>query len=110
MKKDIVFEKKGKIFPQLIGVIGIALALALLIARLNLLAVVNVAFMCIVAALTMIGVFFFKKVYKWFMVGYGASAVGIFLYFLIWGADAGRLRSSSSRKVFSPASFGSRTG
>ena len=89
MKKDIVFEKKGKVFPQIIGILGILLALALIIARLNLLAVVNVAFMCIVAALTMIGVFFFKKVYKWFIIGYGASAAGIFLYYLIFGADAG---------------------
>ncbi len=89
MKKDIVFEKKGKVFPQIIGILGILLALALIIARLNLLAVVNVAFMCIVAALTMVGVFFFKKVYKWFIIGYGASAAGIFLYYLLFGADAG---------------------
>ena len=89
MKKDIVFEKKGKVFPQIIGVIGILLGVALLVARLNFIAVVNVAFMCIVAALTMIGVFFFKKVYKWFIIGYGASGIGIFLYYLIFGADAG---------------------
>ncbi len=89
MKKDVIFEKGAKPFPQLIGVLGILLAVALLIARINLLAVVNVGFMCIVAALIIIGTIFCKKVYKWFIVGYGASATGIFLYFLIWGADAG---------------------
>ena len=103
MKKDIVFEKKGKVFPQIIGVIGILLAVALLVARLNFLAVVNVAFMCIVAALTMIGVFFFKKVYKWFIIGYGASAVGIFLYYLIFGADAGFGAFSSGKTGWSSA-------
>ncbi len=103
MKKDIVFEKKGKVFPQIIGVIGILLAVALLVVRLNFLAVVNVAFMCIVAALTMIGVFFFKKVYKWFIIGYGASALGIFLYYLIFGADAGFGAFSSGKTGWSSA-------
>ncbi len=103
MKKDIVFEKSGKPFPQLIGIIGIGLAIALLIARINLVAVVNVAFMCIVAALTIIGVIFCKKVYKWFIIGYGASALGIFLYFLIWGADAGFGAFSSGKTGWSSA-------
>ncbi len=103
MKKDIVFEKGNKPFPMIIGIIGIVLALALLIARLNIIAVVNVGFMCIVAALTIIGVIFCKKVYKWFVVGYGASALGIFLYFLIWGADAGWGAFSSGKTGWSSA-------
>lgn len=85
----MVFEKAKKPFPFIIGIIGIILALTLNIARLNLLAVVNVAYMCIVSALIIIGTIFCKKVYKWFVVGYSAPAIGIFLYFLIWGADAG---------------------
>ena len=89
MKSDIVFEKARKPFPFIIGIIGITLAVVLNIARLNLLAVVNVAFMCIVSALIIIGTIFCKKVYKWFVVGYSSSAIGIFLYYLIWGADAG---------------------
>ena len=89
MKSDIVFEKAKKPFPFIIGIIGITLAVVLNIARLNLLAVVNVAFMCIVSALIIIGTIFYKKVYKWFVVGYSSSAIGIFLYYLIWGADAG---------------------
>ncbi len=103
MKKDIIFEKGNKPFPLIVGIIGIVLALALLIARLNIIAVVNVGFMCIVAALTIIGVIFCKKVYKWFIVGYGASAAGIFLYFLIWGADAGWGAFSSGKTGWSSA-------
>ena len=89
MRNKTLFEKTLKPFPVIIAVLGIILALALNILRLNLLAVVNVAFMCIVSACIFIGVIFCKKLYKWFLVGYGASAVGIYIYFLIWGADAG---------------------
>ncbi len=89
MKKGITFEKARKPFPFIIGLIGVILAIALLVARLNFVAVVNVAYMCIVAALTILGVIGCKKVYKWFVIGYSAPAIGIFLYFLIFGADAG---------------------
>ncbi len=89
MKNKTLFEKAKKPFPLITAILGIILALALNILRLNLLAVVNVAFMCIVSACIFIGVIFCKKLYKWFLVGYGASASGIFIYFLIWGADAG---------------------
>lgn len=89
MKNKTLFEKTKKPFPLITAILGIILALALNILRLNLLAVVNVAFMCIVSACIFIGVIFCKKLYKWFLVGYGASASGIFIYFLIWGADAG---------------------
>ncbi len=89
MKNNTVFEKALKPFPLIIAILGVGLALALNIARLNLLAVVNVGFMCIVSACIFIGVIFLKKLYKWFLVGYGAPALGIYIYFLIWGADAG---------------------
>lgn len=101
MKKSIAFEKSKKTFPVIIGVIGVILALVLNILRLNLLAVVNVAFMCIVSAIIFIGIVFFKKLYKWFLVGYCSSGVGIFLYFLIWGADAGFGAFSSGKAGWS---------
>ncbi len=103
MKKDVIFEKGNKPFPLIIGILGIALAIALLIARLNFVAVVNVAFMCIVAALIIIGTIFCKKIYKWFVVGYSAPAIGIFLYFLIFGADAGWGAFSSGKTGWSSA-------
>ena len=58
MKNSVTFEKAIKPFPLIISVLGIALGLVLNIMRLNLLAVVNVAFMCIVSALIFIGVIF----------------------------------------------------
>ncbi len=89
MKKDLIFEKANKPFPLILGLIGIALALALLIARINFIAVVCVAFMCIMAGFNIISTLFLKKVYKWTVIGYCTPAISIFLYFLIWGADAG---------------------
>ena len=89
MKKGITFESARKPFPFVVGIIGIVLAVALQILRLNLIVVVNVAFMCIVSAITIVGVLACKKVYKWLVIGYSAPAAGIYLYYLIWGADAG---------------------
>ncbi len=89
MKKGIVFDKSKKFFPMVVMAIGIVLALALLIMRLNIVAVVNVAFMCIVVALMMLGIFIFKKLYIWNFITYAINGLAIVLYFSIWGADAG---------------------
>jgi len=89
VKKGILFDKSRKVFPMIVAAIGLVLALALIIMRLNILAVVNVAYMCIVVALTMLGVFIFKKLYIWNFIGYGVSGLAIVLYYAIWGADAG---------------------
>lgn len=89
MKKGIVFDKSKKAFPMIVMAIGIVLALALQIMRLNIVAIVNVAFMCIVVALMMLGIFIFKKLYVWNFITYGINALSIVLYYAIWGADAG---------------------
>lgn len=89
MKRGIIFDKSKKVFPMIIMSVGILLALALLIARLNLVAIVNVAYMCVVSALIILGVLIFKKLYLWNFIGYCAPGLGLVLYFIIWGADAG---------------------
>ncbi len=89
MKKGIIFDKSKKAFPMIVMAIGIVLALALQIMRLNIVAIVNVAFMCIVVALMMLGIFIFKKLYVWNFITYGINALSIVLYYAIWGADAG---------------------
>ena len=89
MKKGIIFDKSKKAFPIIVMAIGIILALALQIMRLNMVAVVNVAFMCIVVALMMLGLFIFKKLYVWNFITYGINALSVVLYYTIWGADAG---------------------
>lgn len=89
MKKGIVYDNSKKAFPIIVMVIGFVLAIALQVLRLNLLAVVNVGYMCIVVALIMLGILIFKKLYLWNFIGYLASAVSIVMYYTIWGADAG---------------------
>ncbi len=89
MKKEIIFDKSKKVFPMIVMAISIVLALALFIMRLNMVAVVNVAYMCIVCAIMMLGLFIFKKLYVWLFAAYGISGLAGVLYFAIWGADAG---------------------
>ena len=89
MKKGIIFDKSKKAFPIILMAIGIILALALQIMRLNIVAIVNVAYMCITVAVMMLGIFIFKKLYMWNFISYGANALSIVLYYTIWGADAG---------------------
>ena len=89
MKKGIVYDNSKTAFPIIVMVIGFVLAIALQVLRLNLLAVVNVGYMCIVVALIMLGILIFKKLYLWNFIGYLASAVSIVMYYTIWGADAG---------------------
>ncbi len=89
MENSKIFSNEKKVLPMILGFVGIALAAALLILRLNIVAVVSVAYMCIISACLIISTIFLKKVYKWLVIGYTAPAVGIFLYFLIFGADAG---------------------
>ena len=103
VKQGISFDKTKKVLPLITAVIGIALGIALLVLRLNLVAVVNVGYMCILSALIFLGIVIKKKVYLFNIAGYSASAVGIFLYFLIFGADAGFGAFSSGKAGWSSA-------
>ena len=103
MKKGIIFDKSKKIIPLITAIIGIGLAIALLVLRLNIVAVVNVAFMCIMSAIIFIGIVAKKNVYLFNIIGYCASALGIFLYYVIWGADAGFGAFSSGKTGWSSA-------
>ncbi len=103
MENGISFDKEKKILPIITAIIGLGLAIALLVLRLNIVAVINVAFMCIVSALIFIGIVAKKKVYLFNIMGYVSSAIGIFLYFVIWGADAGFGAFSSGKTGWSSA-------
>lgn len=83
------FEKSKKVLPLITGIIGIALFVAMFVLRLNKVAVVSVGYMCVVSALILLGLFIKKKLYLWNLIGYGASGVGVILYYIIFGADAG---------------------
>ncbi len=89
MKKGIIYDNSKKAFPIVIAILGVCLALALNILQLNLVAVVSVAFMCIISALIILGILIFKKLYLGLFLGYAFSGLGIVLYYSIHGADAG---------------------
>ncbi len=85
----IQIDKSMKKFPVFIGVIGTLAAITLLILRLNIVAVVNAAYLMIAALIIFLGVLVKKKLYIPMLAGYGISLLGIITYFVIWGADAG---------------------
>ena len=51
MKKEIKLDLGKKIFPLILMIIGVALAIAMLVTRVNMTAVVCVAFNCIISAI-----------------------------------------------------------
>ena len=103
MKKGIIFDNSKKIFPLMTMFIGIILGVVLLVIQLNIIAVVNVAYMCIISALIILGLLVFKKLYLWNFIGYAASAFSIVMYYAIWGADAGFGAFSSGKAGWASA-------
>ena len=89
MKNSITLDKEKKVFPLIFMALGLGLMLSLWILRLNIVAVVCVAFNCIMSALITLSLIIKKKVYAPMILGYAAASLGIVLYYIIWGADAG---------------------
>lgn len=89
MKNEIKLDFGKKVFPLIIMGLGVALCIAMLVTRLNMTAVVCVAFNCILAALITLSLIIKKKVYAPMVFSYAAVSLGIVLYYVIWGADAG---------------------
>ena len=63
--------------------------LATWILRLNMAAVVSVAYCCIVSAIIVLSLIIKNKVYAPMIFGYAAASMGIVVYYVIFGADAG---------------------
>ncbi len=103
MKKEIKLDFGKKIFPLIIIFIGVALAVALLVTRLNFTAVVCVAFNCILSAIIALSLIIKKKVYAPMVFSYAAVSIGIVVYYVIWGADAGFGAFTSGLVGFSSA-------
>ena len=89
MKKNITLDTEKKVLPLIFMVIGLGLMLSLWILRLNIVAVVCVAFNCIMSAVIALSLIIKKKVYAPMILGYAAASIGVVVYFIIWGADAG---------------------
>lgn len=87
--KKITLDTGKKVFPLILMAIGICLTLSLWVLRLNMAAVVSVAFTCIMAAIIVISLIVKKKVYVPMVIAYAAASFGIVVYYVIWGADAG---------------------
>ena len=89
MKKGITLDREKKVFPLIFMFLGLGLMLSMWIARLNIVAVVCVAFNCIMSALITLSLIIKKKVYAPMILGYAAASLGVVVYYIIWGADAG---------------------
>ncbi len=89
MKKRITLDTGKKVFPIILMVIGIGIMLAEWIVRLNIVSVVAVAYCCIMSAIIILSLMIKKKVYAPMVYGYAAAAIGVIVYYIIWGADAG---------------------
>ncbi|MCD7872916.1 MAG: hypothetical protein LUG21_06440, partial [Clostridiales bacterium] len=103
MKSKITLDQNKKVFPILLMIIGIGLALATLIVRLNIMAVISVAYCCIISAVIILALIIKKKVYAPIIYGYAAACIGIIVYYIIWGADAGFGAFTSGLAGFSSA-------
>ncbi|MBR5497163.1 MAG: sulfatase-like hydrolase/transferase, partial [Clostridia bacterium] len=89
MKKKIELDTGKKVLPLILMVIGLGLMLATWILRLNIVAVVSVAYCCIISAVIVLSLIIKNKVYAPMIFGYAAASLGIVVYYVIWGADAG---------------------
>ncbi len=89
MENKFSLDKNKKIFPIILMVIGVILAVVLLITRLNLVNLVSLLYCCIMSAVIMLSLIIKKKVYAPMVFGYAASSVGMIVFHTVWGADAG---------------------
>ncbi len=110
MKKKIELDCSKKVVPLIFMLLGIGIMAATLIARLNFMCVVAVAFCCIMSAVIAISLIVKKKVYAPMIFGYAAASLGIVLYYVIWGADAGFGAFTSGFVGFSSAEHPLLTG
>lgn len=103
MKKKLTLDTGKKVFPIILMVVGIAIMPALWIMRLNIVSVVAVAYCCIMSAVILLSLLIKKKVYAPMVFGYAAAALGVIVYYIIWGADAGFGAFSSGLAGYSSA-------
>lgn len=89
MRKDLKFETAKKVFPIILMVIAVGIAVAQLVTRLNLVAVVSMAFCAILSAVIFLSLIIKKKVYAPMVYGYAIVTAALFVFHVVWGADAG---------------------
>ncbi|MCQ2755215.1 MAG: hypothetical protein MJ231_09280, partial [bacterium] len=82
-------NKTKKVLPLIICVTGIIVFALIFILRLNIMTLAAAVYMCIVSAIILLGILTKKTLYIFDVIGYGTAGVGIILYDIIFGADAG---------------------
>ncbi len=103
MKKKLALDTGKKVFPIILMVVGIGIMLTLWILRLNIVSVVAVGYCCIMSAVILLSLLIKKKVYAPMVFGYAAAVLGVIVYYIIWGADAGFGAFSSGLAGYSSA-------
>lgn len=86
---DVRMDREKKVFPLVIGGLGIVLMLAQWIGGLNLIALIGVVYLIATAVMLSVGLFAKKRIYVWMLVGYLAVSFGICTFYIFNGADAG---------------------
>ncbi len=82
-------DKTKKVLPLIICVTGIIVFALIFILRLNIMTLAAAVYMCIVSAIILLGILTKKTLYIFDVIGYGTAGLGIILYDIIFGADAG---------------------
>ena len=89
MENKFSLDKSKKVFPIILMVIGIIVMAVQLITRLNLVALVSLIYCCVMSAVIFLSLIIKKKVYAPMIYGYAFAGLGLLLFHIIWGADAG---------------------
>lgn len=89
MQEKFSLDKSKKAFPIILMIIGIVIMAVQLITRLNLITLVSVLYCCIMSAIILISLISKKKVYAPMIYGYAAASLGVVIFHVVCGADAG---------------------
>lgn len=103
MKKELKLDISKKIFPIILMVVGIVIMAVQLITRQNLLTLVSALYCCIMSAVILLSIIIKKKVYAPMIFSYAASSIGMIIFHVIWGADAGFGALTSGKAGWSSA-------
>ena len=89
MENKFSLDKSKKVFPIILMVVGIVVMAVQLITRLNLIGLVSLIYCCVMSAVILLSLIIKKKVYAPMIYGYAFVGIGLLLFHIIWGADAG---------------------
>ena len=89
MENKFFLDKSKKVFPIILMVIGLGIMAAQLVTRQNIVGLVSLLYCCIMSAVILLSLIIKKKVYLPMILGYAFSFIGLYLFHVIWGADAG---------------------